>query len=71
MKIEMLEIEDKLYQILKSFNPSYFTNKTDEINKKLLGLWVSYLGGDRVVQNNNKFLICKQIEEAQIIDSNE
>ena len=67
----MLEIEDKLYQILKSFNPSYFTNKTDEINKKLLGLWVSYLGGDRVVQNNNKFLICKQIEEAQIIDSNE
>ena len=64
----MLEIEDKLYQILKSFNPSYFTNKTDEINKKLLGLWVSYLGGDRVVQNNNKFLICKQIEEAQIVE---
>jgi len=61
---------DVMLEILREFNPNYFiTEKNSNIvNQTLLGIWVDHLGGDRVIHTNDKFLICRTIEEAQIIE---
>jgi hypothetical protein len=63
-------VGDDLLEILREFNPSYFFTEKDsnKVNEKLLGLWVDHLMGDRVISKDNKFLICRTIEEAQIIE---
>jgi len=66
MKIETILVEGQLYEILRTFYKSYFTTKKKEINKKLIGLWVNHLEGDRVVQTEGNFHICRLIEEAKI-----
>lgn len=35
------------------------------MNQKLIGLWVEYLGGDRVVRQNDRILICETVEEIE------
>ena len=57
-----IKIEDSLYLIKRQINPSYFQSSKDP--KKLVGMWVEYLGCDRVVENNGKYLFCQTIEEA-------
>ena len=37
------------------------------MNKELLGMWVKYLECDSVVKKDNKILICRTVEEAQIV----
>lgn len=51
MRIETILAEDNLYEVIRTFNSSYFIDKNNQINKKLLGLWVSHLGGE---QSNTK-----------------
>tara|TARA_R110001592_G_scaffold176793_1_gene416857 strand:- start:3989 stop:4192 length:204 start_codon:yes stop_codon:yes gene_type:complete len=55
------------FEILKEINAHMFQNKDDSINQQVLGMYVNDWGGDRVLQREDKFLICKQIEEANII----
>jgi hypothetical protein len=71
MRIETILAEDNLYEVIRTFNSSYFIDKNNQINKKLLGLWVSHLGGNKVIQNNNQFSICQLIEEAKILNIDE
>lgn len=66
MKIETIPVDNQLYEVLRTFHKSYFTTKKKEINKKLIGLWVNYLEGDRVIQTEGNFHICRLIEEAKI-----
>ena len=66
MKIETIYAEDKLYEILRSFPSSYFTKKNNDINRKLIGVWVHYLEGDKAIKIDGKFHICRSIEEAKI-----
>ena len=66
MKIETIPVRDQLYEILRTFNKSYFTNKKKEINKQLVGVWVHHLEGDKVIQTEDNFHVCKLIEEAKI-----
>ena len=40
-----------------------FANKNGSINQQVLGIYVHEKGGDRVLQREGKFLICKTIEE--------
>ncbi len=44
-----------------------FQNKDGSINQQVLGMYVNDWDGDRVLQREGKFLICKTIEEAQIL----
>jgi hypothetical protein len=44
-----------------------FTNKDNSINQQVLGLYVHENKGDRVLQREGQFLICKEVEEANII----
>ena len=42
-----------------------FTNKDGSVNKQVLGLYVAEFKADRVLEVKGKFLICKEIEDAQ------
>ncbi len=65
----MLKINDELYEVIKSFKPEYFiTDGGNRMNQKLIGMWVAYLGCDRVLRKDNKILIVKQIENAIILN---
>lgn len=68
--LNAIHVGDDMLEILREFNPSYFFTDKDSnrVNEKLLGLWVDHLMGDRVISKDNKFLICRTIEEAQIIE---
>lgn len=57
---------DIAYKILRSISTYHFLNKDQSINKQVLGMYVHEIGGDHVLQQNNKFLICETIEEAII-----
>jgi hypothetical protein len=55
------------YEILNIINIHNFLNSDNSVNQKVLGLYVHQQGGDHVLQRDNKFLICKTIEEAIIL----
>jgi hypothetical protein len=59
------DIAYKIIDIIKVHN---FQNKDGSINKQVLGMYVHYKGADHVLQQDNMFLICETIEEAQIIN---
>jgi translation initiation factor 2 beta subunit (eIF-2beta)/eIF-5 len=54
------------YDILYRLNKSLFQNKDGTINKKVLGMFVAEVGADKVLEVDKKFLICKEIEDAQV-----
>ena len=67
----ILRVNDDLLEVVKVMRPSYFVTDRKHpnwINQKLLGLWVNHLECDRVVRKDNQILICRIIEEAQIIE---
>tara|TARA_R110002167_G_scaffold2537_4_gene12758 strand:- start:945 stop:1157 length:213 start_codon:yes stop_codon:yes gene_type:complete len=55
---------DIAYQILDIIGIHHFLNSDDSINKQVLGLYVHEMGGSRVLQREDNFLICGEIEEA-------
>jgi hypothetical protein len=55
------------FEILKEISAHMFTNKDGSINQQVLGMYVNEWDGDRVLQREDKFLICRTVEEAQII----
>ena len=60
----LVKINDDLLQVIRDFNPEYFVKKGENrINQQFLGAWVNYLGGDRVVRQDNRILICRTIVE--------
>ncbi len=62
----LVKIDGVLLQIIRDFNPNYFvTDGSNQMNQKLIGLWVEYLGGDRVVRQNDRILICETVEEIE------
>ena len=63
MNKELITKGEKMYEIVKSINANMFANKDGSINQQVLGMYVNDYGGDRVLQREGKFLICKTIEE--------
>jgi len=55
---------NKAYKILKVVAIHQFLNSNNDVNRKVLGLYVNEVGGNHVLQRNDKFLICEEIEEA-------
>ena len=64
-------VNDRLFKILRAIPaeqmivPKRHPNKLD---KELIGLWVHHLGGNHVLREGDKILICEEIEDAQIIE---
>jgi hypothetical protein len=67
MNYNIIYKEGLAFEILKEISAHMFQNKNGSINQQVLGMYVNELGGDRVLQRNGKFLICRTIEEAQIV----
>tara|TARA_B100000780_G_scaffold203565_1_gene144488 strand:+ start:491 stop:700 length:210 start_codon:yes stop_codon:yes gene_type:complete len=68
MNKELITKGDILYEIVKSVNAHMFANKDGSVNQQVLGMYVNDHDGDRVLQREGKFLICKIVEEANIIN---
>ena len=68
MNRELITKDDKMYEVVSSVSSHMFLNKNRSLNQQVLGMYVNEHQGDRVLQREDKFLICKQIEEAQIIE---
>jgi hypothetical protein len=58
---------DKAYKVLNIIPIHNFLNSDNTVNKQILGLYVDEKNGDHVLKQDNNFLICETIEEAQII----
>ena len=67
MNYNILYREDEALEILNEVNAHMFQNRDGSINQQVLGMYVHERGADKVLQQDNVFLICEQIEEAQII----
>lgn len=67
MNYNILYADGYAYEVLNEVSMHMFLNKDNSVNQKVLGMYVHEWGGDRVMKKDNKLLICKQIEEAQII----
>jgi hypothetical protein len=67
MNYNIIYKEGLAFEILKEISAHMFQNKNGSINQQVLGMYVNELDGDRVLQRNGKFLICRTIEEAQVI----
>tara|TARA_R110002167_G_scaffold10486_1_gene48035 strand:+ start:128 stop:340 length:213 start_codon:yes stop_codon:yes gene_type:complete len=63
MNRELITKGEEMYEIIKSINAHMFANKNGSINQQVLGIYVHEQGGDKVLQREGKFLICKTIEE--------
>ena len=64
---EFITKDDKMYEIIEKVGAHMFTNKDNSINQQVLGLYVHENGVDRVLQREGQFLLCIQVEEAQIL----
>lgn len=58
------------YKVIREFPTSSFQDNKGNPLPQLLGAWVHYLGGDHVLQANNKMYICETIEDAIILEEN-
>lgn len=67
MRFWLVKVNDVLLEVIRDFNPDYFITdpNSNQMNQKLIGLWVEYLGCDRVVRKDNRILICKTVEEPE------
>lgn len=55
-------------KILREISVHLFQNRDGSINQQVLGMYVHELNGNRVLQIDNKLLICEIIEDAIIIE---
>jgi hypothetical protein len=67
MNKELIIKGDIMYEIVSEVPAHMFLNKDKSINQQVLGMYVNDHKADRVLQREDKFLVCKQIEEVQII----
>ncbi len=65
MNYNIIYKDNEALEILNEISIHMFQNKNNSINQQVLGLYVHELGGNRVLQRENKLLICKIIEDAQ------
>ena len=64
-------VNDRLFEVLKAYKVQQMIipKKHDSrIDQKLLGLYVDFHGGNHVLREGDKLLICREVEDAQIIE---
>ena len=61
-------VNDDLFEIIRAMKVHNFIipkRHPNKIDKELLGLWVHYLGGERVLRDGDYLLIVKGVEEPE------
>ena len=66
MNYNIIYKEGLAFEILKEISAHMFQNKDGSINQQILGMYVNDWDGDRVLQREGKFLICRTIEETNL-----
>ena len=67
-------VNDRLFEVLRSYPVQQMIipkRHPDRIDKTLLGLYVDRYGGNHVLREGDRLLICREVEDAQIIEENE
>ena len=67
MNYNIIYYENDAYEVIHDISIHMFQNKDKSVNQQVLGMYVHEWQADKVLQKDNKFLICKKIEEAQIV----
>mgnify|MGYP000415500827 CR=1 FL=1 len=67
MEYNIIYKNNNAYQIVNEVSIHNFLNSDNTINQKVLGLYVNKFDCDHVLQRDDKFLICKTIQEAEIL----
>ena len=70
-KTELIYVNDDCYEIIRVMATHNFIvpkRHPNRLDKELIGLWVHHLGGNHVLRDGDKVLICKEVEEANIIE---
>lgn len=68
MNYNIIYYENNAYEVITEVAIHNFQNKDKSINQQVLGMYVNDWGANKVLLKDDKFLICKQIEEAQIVE---
>jgi hypothetical protein len=64
-------VNSRLFEVIKSYPARQMIipkKHESRIDKKLLGLYVDYYNGDHVLREDDRLLICREVEDAQIIE---
>ena len=64
-------VNDRLFEVVKSYKVSQMIvpkRHEHRIDKELLGLYVNYHDANHVLREGDKLLICREVEDAQIIE---
>ena len=67
MEYNIIYKNNNAYQIVNEVSIHNFLNSDNTINQKVLGLYVNKFDCDHVLQRDDKFLICKTTQEAEIL----
>ena len=62
---KLIQQGDDMYTILDVVSRNQFVDKNNVINRTSLGYMVKWVGGNHVVQHNDKLLIVEKIQDAQ------
>ena len=62
---KLIQQGDDMYTILDVVSRNQFVDKNNVINRTSLGYMVKWVGGNHVVQHDNKLLIVEKIQDAQ------
>tara|TARA_R110000803_G_scaffold68534_1_gene130459 strand:+ start:1940 stop:2149 length:210 start_codon:yes stop_codon:yes gene_type:complete len=68
MNYNIVYKNDNAYQVINEVPIHNFLNSDNTVNQKVLGLYVDKFDCNHVLQKESKFLICRVIEEAVIIN---
>ena len=64
-------VNNRLFEVLKSYPARQMIipkKHESRIDKKLLDLYVDYYNGGHVLREDDRLLICREVEDAQIIE---
>ena len=62
---KLIQQGEDMYTILDVVSRNQFVDKNNVINRTSLGYMVKWVGGNHVIQHDNKLLIVEKIEDAQ------
>ncbi len=68
MNKKLLNHGDDLYIVLREIPKHYIESRKTGTVGEAVALWKEYTEADRVLQNQNNYLFCQKIEDAQIIE---
>ena len=62
---KLIQQGDDMYTILDVVSRNQFVDSNNVIDRVKLGYMVKWIGGNHVVQNDNKLIIVEKIQDAQ------